>query len=59
MDKNAAEKLYEMDDTGDLLYRRYLRSINFNGCSFSFLLRRSSSKPAIFLDLARWLKNIV
>ena len=24
-DKNAAEKLYEMDDTVDLVYRRYLR----------------------------------
>jgi hypothetical protein len=27
LDKNAAEKLYEMDDTGDLIHRRYLRKI--------------------------------
>ena len=27
MDKNAAEKLYKMDDTVDLIYRRYLREI--------------------------------
>jgi phosphate transport system protein len=58
-DKNAAEKLYEMDDTVDLVYRRYLRKTIT--ISREVLLNNNTNNPRCYISallILRYLERI-
>lgn len=58
-DKNAAEKLYEMDDTVDLVYRRYLRKTIT--IPREVLLNNNTNNPRCYISallILRYLERI-